>query len=498
MTRPSFTVELPLAEEVRPATAPASAPTQASPAKARSEQAARSEQQARHDGPETPAVYTVSALTREIRELLEGGLGVVAVEGEISNLKQAASGHVYFNLKDAAAQIRCVMFRTAAQGLRFQLEDGLQVLVRGRISVYDLRGEYQIQVLTVQPQGLGALQLAFEQLKAKLQAEGLFDAERKRPLPFLPRRVGVVTSLKGAALRDILTVLGRRFPGLPVLIAPATVQGDQAPGEIVAALGVLNRVAAAQQVDVIILGRGGGAAEDLWAFNDEAVARAIAASKVPVISAVGHEVDFTIADFVADVRAPTPSAAAELAVPNRADLLATVAGLRGALEQRWEQVLALAQERWSGLRARLGSPQAQVDQLAQRVDDLHERLLLARQGGQERLRERVQGLRERLLLLRPDRVTPLSRAAVRQLQRQLRPGLLACLSRQRARLEHQAHLLQSLSPLTVLGRGYALAADAQGRPVGSVAKVKPGDALAVRLQDGTLDTQVQAVRPAQP
>ncbi|MCH7477438.1 MAG: exodeoxyribonuclease VII large subunit, partial [SAR324 cluster bacterium] len=251
------------------------------------------------DEGESPPVWTVSQLTRRIRLLLEEALPTVSVEGEISNLKQAASGHLYFNLKDEDAQIRCVMFRTAAQSLRFTPEDGLQAILRGKLTVYEVRGEYQLQVLALEPKGIGALQLAFEQLKKKLEAEGLFDPARKKALPFLPRRVGIVTSPRGAAIRDILSVLERRFPGMPALIYPATVQGEKAAGEIAEGIAALNRLAEAQKIDVIIVGRGGGSVEDLWAFNEEIVARAIFASAVPIVSAVGHETDFTIADFVA-------------------------------------------------------------------------------------------------------------------------------------------------------------------------------------------------------
>jgi exodeoxyribonuclease VII large subunit len=442
-----------------------------------------------------PPVYTVSRLTREIRQVLEGALGSVTVEGEVSNFKAASSGHLYFNLKDETAQIRCIMFRQAAQGLRFQVEDGLQVRLRGRVTVYEARGEYQIQVLLLEPQGVGALQLAFEQLKRKLEAEGLFDPARKRPLPFLPRRIGIVTSPTGAAIRDMLTVLERRFPGLPVLIHPAKVQGQGAAEEIAAGIATLNRLAAERQIDVLIVGRGGGSAEDLWAFNEEVVARAIHASHVPVISAVGHEVDFTIADFVADVRAPTPSAAAELAVPNRADLLAAAGGLRGQLVHRVSGLLERLRERREGWRARLGSPADLVEQLTQRLDDLGGRMSLAATVRLGRAQERVREGRDKLLLLRPDRLTPMSRAAVRQLEGRLAPALRAHLARLRERLETQAGLLDSLSPLTVLGRGYAVPLTAAGGALRSVAQVDAGDAVTLRLKDGRLDTRVEQVHP---
>ena len=445
--------------------------------------------------PDELAVYSVSRLTREIRRVLEGALGTVVVEGEVSNFKAASSGHWYFNLKDEGAQIRCIMFRQAAQGVRFAVEDGLQARVRGRITVYEARGEYQIQVLVLEPQGVGALQLAFEQLKRRLEAEGLFDPAHKRPLPYLPRRIGIVTSPQGAAIRDMLTVLDRRFPGLPVLIYPAKVQGAGAGAEIAAGIAALNGLAEAQAIDVLIVGRGGGSVEDLWAFNEEPVARAIYGSGIPVISAVGHEVDFTIADFVADVRAPTPSAAAELAVPNRADLLAAAGALRTQLTNRMRASIDRLRERREALRARLGSPEAGVNQLKQRVDDLDGRLGTAQAVHFSRVGERVREAREKLLMLRPDRLTPQSRERVRQLERRIRPALRSHLSRLRERWQARAGLLDSLSPLTVLGRGYAVTLTAAGKPLRSVSQVAPGDPLAVRLQDGRLDTRVEAVHP---
>ncbi|HOP36102.1 MAG TPA: exodeoxyribonuclease VII large subunit, partial [Syntrophales bacterium] len=265
----------------------------------------------------TKLVLTVTELTEEIRSLLEDTFGFLWVAGEVSNLRRPSSGHVYFTLKDEKAQVRAVLFRQSSARLGFDLEDGMEVLCRGRVSVYSPRGEYQIIVDAAEPRGLGALQRAFEALKKRLEAEGLFDAALKKAIPFLPRRIGVVTSPSGAAVRDILNITGRRFPSVDILIAPVRVQGDEAPPEICDAIALLNEH---RLVDVIILARGGGSLEDLFPFNDERVARAVRASRVPVISAVGHEIDFTIADFAADLRAPTPSAAAELVVPMREDL----------------------------------------------------------------------------------------------------------------------------------------------------------------------------------
>jgi len=438
-------------------------------------------------------VWTVAQLTRRIRGLLEESFTVVTVEGEISNARRAGSGHWYFQLKDADAQVRCVMFRNAAQGLRFELEDGLQVRLRGRLTVYEARGEYQLQALTVEPKGAGALQLAFEQLKKRLEAEGLFDAARKQPLPFLPRRIGIVTSPTGAAIRDMLHVLERRFPGLPVLICPARVQGEGAAAEVAAGLAELNRRAADQRIDVIIVGRGGGSIEDLWAFNEEVVARAIFASRVPVISAVGHEIDFTIADFVADARAPTPSAAAEIAVPNRADLLATVGGLRGALEHHLRQALARRRERREHLRARLGTPEQRLAQVVQRNDELRLRLEAAGAARLARAAERLHRAGEALRTVRPDRFHRLHRATVRGLERRLGPALQRHVRALRERWAGEVELLESLSPLTVMRRGYGAVLGPDRRLVTSVGQVRPGQAVQVRLHDGTLDADVTGV-----
>ena len=441
-----------------------------------------------------PPTLTVTQLTRRIRGLLEESFAIVLVEGELSNVKAAASGHLYFNLKDSGAQIRCVMFRNAAAGLRFELEDGLQAVLRGRLSVYEVRGEYQIQVLTLEPKGAGALQLAFEQLKRKLEAEGLFDPARKRPLPFLPRGVGIVTSARGAAIQDMLNVLERRFPTLPVLIYPATVQGEQAPGEIVAGIAALNRLAEAQNIDVIIVGRGGGSVEDLWAFNSEAVARAIHDSPVPVISAVGHEVDFTIADFVADLRAPTPSAAAELVVPVREDLRAQVEERRGVLMSRLSWRLEQAGERWANLRARLTSPEAALAQQRGRLEELRSRISLAAGNRAERSLERLRQMSTRLLMARPDRFNEFRRGLLTELDGRLNTAALGGVERAGARLNRSMGLLDSLSPLVVMGRGYASVTTPEGEAVRSVRGLHPGDGLQVRLRDGKLTAEIKEVR----
>src|SRR5512139_1004597 len=301
--------------------------------------------------PPSRHIYSVSALTAEVKAVLEDGFSAIWVEGELSNFKHHTSGHMYFTLKDAQAQIRGVMFRGHNRLLRFQPADGLSVLVCGTVTVYERRGEYQINVEFMEPKGIGALQLAFEQLKAKLEAEGLFDESRKRPLPLLPRKIGIITSPTGAVIRDMLTVIGRRFPGLEVLIHPVAVQGEGAAGEIAAALG---RLGVRTDLDVLVVARGGGSLEDLWAFNEEAVARAIAASPIPVISAVGHETDVTIADFVADLRAPTPSAAAELVIAAKKEFVSRIEQLASRLNGSMRARIHRVESRLRTLEARSG------------------------------------------------------------------------------------------------------------------------------------------------
>jgi exodeoxyribonuclease VII large subunit len=430
-------------------------------------------------------IFTVSELTARLRELLARQFPDVWVEGEISNLRVAQSGHLYFTLKDARAQIRCVCFRTEARLLKFRPEDGLHVTVRGGVGVYDPRGEYQINVATIEPVGLGALQLAFEQLKARLAAEGLFDPGRKKPLPLLPRRIGIVTSPVGAAVRDILRILRRRFPNLRVLLYPVRVQGEGAAGEIVEAIRYFNRARAA---DALIVARGGGSLEDLWAFNEEMVARAIAASAIPVIVGVGHETDFTVADFAADVRAPTPSAAAELVVRTRQEFDRHLAELRRRLADRVRYRLLEARHCVQELRAhpgfrRLGEL---VRQRRQRVDELG--LVLA-----ELLRARLGETRERFRLAQTrfaaiDLRTRLAALRGRHEQRlpELAVRIERLLARKRRALEALVVKLDERSPLRVLERGYAICYDAAGQVVRDAGAVVISDPIAVRLARGRL------------
>ncbi len=412
-------------------------------------------------------VLTVSELTEQLRRTVEERFPAVWVEGEVSNFKLHGSGHAYFTLKDDGAQLRAVLFRTRTRRLRFEPRDGQHVLAFGSLEVYAQRGEYQLVVELLEPRGLGALQLAFEQLKARLAAEGLFDPGRKRALPRFPRKIGIVTSLDGAALRDMLRVIGRRFTGLHIVVAPARVQGEGAAEEIARGLADLNQLG---DVDVIIVGRGGGSLEDLWAFNEEAVARAIAASKAPVISAVGHEVDFTIADFVADLRAPTPSAAAELVVREKQGV---VDGLRGLRERL----------------ARAGT--RPLRDLARRVDDARARLGRA---GAERCRR--SGHRLELLAARLRAAGPFARLAdgrhrLERVRARLQGRVADRLAQARHRLGHAAGRLDSLSPLAVLGRGYSLTLRADGAVVRRAGQVAPGEAVRVLLGEGSLDCRVE-------
>ncbi len=400
-----------------------------------------------------PKIYTVSDLTTEIRATLEDSFAGIWVEGELSNFHRHSSGHMYFSLKDEGSQIRVVMFRTANRQLRFQPKDGLVLLVYGELSVYERRGEYQLVAEYMEPKGLGALQLAFEQLKQRLQAEGLFDDVRKRPIPLLPRRIGVVTSPTGAAVRDILHVLRRRFAGVDVLIYPVAVQGDQAAPEIVEALDELNRRGG---LDVVIVARGGGSIEDLQAFNEESVARAIAASRIPVISAIGHEIDYTIADFVADLRAPTPSAAAELVI-------------------------------------------ARQDELLQRLDDLGSRMAGVIRSRLHGLGVRISGLERHLRLLNPIEQIRMQRRSLTERWKALTALADRRLTMLHGELKAAAGKLDALSPLAILHRGYSICLRLPDHEiVKDSSAVKTGDLIEVRLHRGRLRCGVSEVQAEGP
>ena len=438
-------------------------------------------------------VYTVSELTLRLKAALEEAFPAVWVEGEISNLRTPGSGHSYFTLKDEGAQLSAVLFRGRGRRVRFDLEDGMQVLVFGGLDVYAARGQYQLVVEMMEPQGLGALQLAFEQLKRKLEAEGLFDEGRKRPLPAFPRVIGVVTSPTGAAIRDILNIIGRRFGDLRILIAPVRVQGDEAPGEIIQALLNLQTVA---ELDVVIVGRGGGSIEDLWAFNDEGVARAIVACCVPVISAVGHETDFTIADFVADLRAPTPSGAAELVVREKLAVVEALVDLYARLKQAVTAEIAAYRERveYLGRRRVLTDPARALRDLHRRLDELQGRLRLGLRSSQRQVTHRLAlatgALRSR---------NPLGRiAGGAALLAQLRGRLIASAAHSvkvsRSRFAETVGRLESLSPLGVLARGYSLTRLPSGAVVRSAGQVAVGDPLEILLHQGALGARVTDVK----
>jgi len=454
--------------------------------------------------PSARTVYTVSELTAAIAHRLEKDFFQVWLEGEISNARPAASGHLYFTLKDDTAQIRAVMFRGNLRLLRFKPADGQHVLARGQLEVYEARGEVQIVCQHLEPRGLGALQLAFEQLKRRLEAEGLFAAARKRPLPLLPRTIGIVTSLEGAAVRDIVRVVTNRHAGLRLLIRPCRVQGDGACHEVARAIRDVSRHPG---VDVVIVARGGGSLEDLWAFNEEAVARAIAASPVPVVAGVGHEVDTTIADFVADVRAATPSNAAEIVVARRDELARRIAILdhraRGAARQR----IGAGRAAIHALTARRGllTIQSRVSNRERRVADLGARLrrVLARRHAAAR--QALLGLADRLVAV--DQRRRLARLRTRLAQADARLAPAARARRHRAALAFGAGAarLDALSPLAVLGRGYAVCFAADGRTViRDSARTRDGDTVHVRLEHGRLTCTVagrettEAARPVRP
>ncbi len=438
-------------------------------------------------------VYTVSELTARIHQILDQHVPPVWVEGEISNLRAPGSGHVYFTLKDDGAQLRAVLFRTRLRRIRFEPADGLHVLAFGTLEVYMQRGEYQLVVELLEPKGLGALQLALEQRKARLAAEGLFDSDRKRPLPRFPRRIGIVTSPSGAVIRDMLRVIGRRFGQLHVVIRPVRVQGDGAALEIAEALADLNALG---DVEVIIVGRGGGSLEDLWAFNEEIVARAIAASKAPVVSAVGHEADVTIADFVADLRAPTPSAAAELVVPDRAAVIETLRDLDHRLGRGLARQLGTHRERLrlTVERRVLTDPARLLRESHRRLDALDGRLRSAVAARHRESRHELALLHHRLSGLSP--VVRLANDAARRAHLAARLGAAArrSIDRSRHQLSLAAGRLDSLSPLAVLERGYSLTRTPSGAIVRSARDVAVGDDVRVVLHEGMLECQVTETR----
>lgn len=429
---------------------------------------------------------SVSELTQQIKQLIEDNFFDVLVEGELSNFRRHSSGHWYFSLKDGNAMIRCASFRMQNRWIRFSPEEGLKVRARGRLSLYDARGEYQLLVENLEPVGVGALQLAFEQLKKKLDAEGLFEASRKRPLPLLPRCVGVVTSPTGAAIRDILRVIRRRNEGMSVLIAPARVQGEGAAIEVATAIKRLNL---RSEVDVIIVGRGGGSIEDLWTFNEESVARAIHKSAVPVISAIGHETDFTIADFVADIRASTPSAAAELVTHAREEISMRISRLTDHATRLVRYRLLQLQNRLSELESSRGFDRAvaQIRAVSQRLDESVYRMETAARQCISHSRTRLDTAAIRLREADVRRVLSNRRGKLDLSVSALEALTRKQLSRNRQRFAVAAGRLASLSPLAVLSRGYAIAFDRSGRVITRAGEVGKGELVRVRVAEGEMD-----------
>lgn len=436
-------------------------------------------------------VLTPSQLAALTRDLLEGSFPLVWVEGEIGNLSRPASGHLYLTLKDARAQLRCAMFKPKSQRLGFRPTDGMQVLVRGRLTLYDARGDLQLVLDHMEPAGEGALRRAYEELKARLAAEGLFDAQRKRALPRHIRRLGVITSPSGAAVRDVLSVLARRFPLVEVDVLPVPVQGAAAAPAIVA---MLRAAGASGRYDALLLTRGGGSLEDLWSFNDEALVRAIVASLVPVVSAVGHEIDFTLADFAADLRAPTPSAAAELLVPDRIEVAAALQTqlhrLQAGLQRRRHALAQRVDSAW--LRLHALRPHVRLDRGAARLSDLRHRLALQLRSPLARRSERLRELTARLLQRHPQAALQRAMTEARTSAAQLRRCYTDSLEQRRLRLTGLARALNAVSPLATLERGYAILLDpASGRVIRTIAAAVPGQRVNARLVDGMLPLRVE-------
>lgn len=432
-------------------------------------------------------VLTVSQLNGRARVLLEDVFRSVWVEGEISNLARPASGHMYFTLKDSGAQVRCALFRQSATRVRQALRDGLAVRVRGKVSLFEGRGDYQLILDTVEPAGDGALRLAFEALKEKLGAEGLFSAERKKPLPAHPQRIGVITSPSGAVIRDIISVFGRRAPQVELNLIPTAVQGREAIAQIVRAI----RLADGLGFDALILARGGGSLEDLWCFNEEAVARAVAACVTPIVSAVGHETDVSISDFVADVRAPTPSAAAELLAPDSSGIRQRLDGLQRRLLLRMQNRLSHDRLRLDSLTRRLRHPGERLRQQAQRLDDLDMRLRRAFLLSLNQRRERLARAETRLAAQHPGRNLKLLAQRLDSLAERLPRAMRELLKDRRQRFQAQLQTLQVVSPLATLARGYSILLDDHGQAIRSAEQTRKGQRLTARLDQGELLVRVE-------
>lgn len=444
---------------------------------------------------QTSAIFTVSRLNQTVRLLLEQEMGQVWISGEISNFSQPASGHWYFTLKDDTAQVRCAMFRNSNRRVTVRPQHGQQVLVRANITLYEPRGDYQIIVESMQPAGEGLLQQKFEQLKARLQAEGLFDPQHKQPLPSPAHCVGVITSKTGAALHDILHVLKRRDPSLPVMIYPTAVQGDDAPGQIVRAIELAN---ARSECDVLIVGRGGGSLEDLWSFNDERVARAIFASRIPVVSAVGHETDVTIADFVGDLRAPTPSAAAEMVSRNQQELVRQIQSVQQRLGMAMDYFLANRNRRFTQLHHRLQQqhPQLRLARQQTALERLQQRMNMAVDSQLKRSAQQQLRLLQRLNQQNPQPRIHRAQSRIQQLEYRLAENIHARLSVTRERFGKAVTHLEAVSPLSTLARGYSVTTSADGNVLKQAKQVKAGDTLTTRVTDGWVESEVKSVKTA--
>jgi exodeoxyribonuclease VII large subunit len=434
------------------------------------------------------AVLTVEGLNRQIKQLMEGELGLVWVQGEVSNFKAHTSGHFYFSLKDSKSQISAVMFRGYNSRLKFKPTDGLEVLVRGRISVYEPRGSYQILCEMMEPVGAGALQKAYEQLKEKLRTEGLFERAKKRPLPALPRHIAIVTSPTGAAIRDMINVLSRRNRSVNITVVPTIVQGEAAAEKIIEAM---RKAFLIPDVDVIIVGRGGGSIEDMWCFNNEELARTIASSPVPVISAVGHEIDFTIADFVADLRAPTPSAAAELVVKNTSDLIHRLQSLEKLLLMSISKILKSDSQRLKHLTSMLVDPKRMLQDLILRNDELWTRMNQAIRSYVERRRLEIKLAKESLVS--PNEILADKRSELEMFELKLSTAIDKKLENKKFRLKNAMSMIDSLSPLRVVERGYSVVMSA-GQLVKSSKQVKSGDTLDIQLAEGGLSATVTKIK----
>ena len=435
---------------------------------------------------ELPFTYilTVSELTREIKDILETKFTQIWIEGEISNFKEPPSGHLYFTLKDDLSQIRAVLFKTQARTLRFSPEDGLHVICRGRVSLYEKRGEYQLILEDMQPKGIGALQLAFLQLKERLEREGLFDAAHKKTITHIPQTIGIITSPTGAVIRDMLHIIQRRFENVHILLYPVRVQGEGASLEIAKAIEYFNKRV---DVDVIILGRGGGSLEDLWAFNEELVARAIYHSKIPIISAVGHETDYTISDFVADLRAPTPSAAAELVVRDKREIKSTLHYLEDRLRSQISQILQEQATGLSHLRKMLTDPRKKIEDQFLRVDDLANRVRILTLWNLKRGREKGFHLNGRLYLRNPLQLIENIGLLIEENERRLRQSIRHSIETHRQKVGGVLGKLDSLSPLSILQRGYSITRKIPSLQIlRDAAHVETGDRVEVRLHRGIL------------